>query len=470
MSSKVPPHNLEAEQSILGSLMLEPNSWEAAGSVIISDDFYVPANRRIFAVMQDLALRNRPIDIISVSNLLQEKQELDGLGGHAYLAHIVHSTPTAAHLESWVEIVRSKALLRRLIRVSTETIEKASSETIESTEKFLDEVEGEIFKLSDRTRSSGLVGSAELVRSSIDRLMALSERGADFIGIPTGFHKFDKLTAGLQGGDLIIVAARPSMGKTAFSLNLAQHVSLRENKSVAFFSLEMGKEQLMTRMLASEAKVNLTDLRIGNVGETAWPKLIEKASKIADARLFIDDTSGISPLEIRAKCRRLKAQHGLDLIMIDYLQMMTLKQKTDNRQHEVAEMSRMLKTMAKELNVPVVALAQLSRAVESRSDRRPMLSDLRESGSIEQDADIVMMLYREDYYDRENPEVKGISELIIAKHRNGPTDTVRLRFEGQYSRFSNLEEGVGDHPLPPPPPNPQANHLRRVPTQRAGNA
>lgn len=468
MSIRIPPHNIEAEQSILGGLMVDPFAWDQASSILTEEDFYKVAHRKIYLVIAELYAKNQPIDIITVSNLLTDKKELDAIGGASYLAEVMNSTPTAAHIESYSKIVHEKALLRKLIHMSSEIAEKSFGESYESVEKFLDEVEGQIFAITEKKKTQGLVGAAELIKDSMNRLTDLFEKKVDFTGVTSGFTQLDKMTSGFQPGELTIIAARPSMGKTAFSLNVAQNVVLREKKSLAYFSVEMGKEQLMMRLLASEAKVNLSDLRVGHLSDNAWPRLIDKASKMAEARLFIDDTSGISPFEIRAKCRRLKAQHGLDMIMIDYLQLMDLKQRVESRERAVSEISRTLKAIAKELQVPVVALAQLNRGVEGRSDRRPMLSDLRESGSIEQDADVIMMLFREDYYDRENPEVKGLSEVIIGKQRNGPTGTVRLKWEAQIGRFSNLEEGRGEHPLPPPPPSP--NQIRRGGMSPSGNA
>jgi replicative DNA helicase len=454
IAARVPPQNLEAEMSVLGGLMVDPLAFDTASSILSEDDFYKPAHRKIYAAIAELYVKNQPVDIITVSNLLTEKRELEAIGGASYLAEVMNATPTAAHIEFHAKIVNEKALLRRLIRMSGEMVEKAYSESFENVESFLDEVEGQIFNITEKQKTQGLVGAAELIKESINRLTELAERKTDITGVASGFKMLDKMTSGFQPGELTIIAARPSMGKTAFSLNIAQHVVLREKKSLAYFSVEMDKKQLMMRMLASEARVNSADLRVGSLADNAWPRLIDKASKMAEARLFIDDTSGISPFEIRAKCRRLKAQHGLDIIMIDYLQLMSLKQKVDNREREVAEISKTLKAVAKELQVPVLALAQLNRATENRGDRRPNIGDLRESGSIEQDADIIMMLFREDYYDRENPEIRGISEVIVGKQRNGPTGTVRLRWESNIGRFSDLDEGAGDHPLPPPPAQP----------------
>ncbi len=449
MAIRIPPHNLEAEQSILGGLMVDPLAYDEAAGIITENDFYKVAHRKIYAAITELAAKSQPIDIITVSNHLTDRKELEAIGGPAYLAEVMNSTPSAAHIGTYCKIVHEKSLMRMLIHMSGEMVEKAYDESYESVESFLDEVEGKIFSITEEKKTQGLVGAAELIKDSMNRLTELFENKKEYTGIPSGFKVLDKMTSGFQPGEITIIAARPSMGKTAFSLNIAQHIILREKKSLAYFSVEMGKEQLMMRMLASEARVNLSDLRIGNLTDNAWPRLIDKASKMAEARLFIDDTSGISPFEIRAKCRRLKAQHGLDIIMIDYLQLMDLKQKVESRERAVSEISKTLKAIAKELKIPVVALAQLNRGVEGRAEKKPMLSDLRESGSIEQDADVIMMLYREDYYERDNADAKGRSEVIIAKQRNGPTGTVHLRWEAHIGRFVDLDEG-GGHPLPPP--------------------
>lgn len=467
MAIRIPPHNLEAEQSILGGLMVDPYAFDQASAHISENDFYKPAHRKIYSAISELYAKSQPIDIITVSNLLTDKHELDGIGGPAYLAEVMNSTPTAAHVETYAKIVKEKSLLRTLIHMSGEIVEKAYEESYENVEAFLDEVEGQIFSITEKQKTQGLVGAAELIKDSMNRLTDLFERKVEFTGVESGFKSLDKMTSGFQPGEMTIIAARPSMGKTAFSLNIAQHIVLRSKKSLAYFSVEMGKEQLMMRMLASEARVNLSDLRVGHLSDNAWPRLIDKASKMAEARMFIDDTSGISPFEIRSKCRRLQAQHGLDIIMIDYLQLMDLKQKVESRERAVSEISKTLKAVAKELKVPVIALAQLNRGVEGRSDRRPMLSDLRESGSIEQDADVIMMLFREDYYDRDNPEVKGLSEVIIGKQRNGPTGTVKLRWEANIGRFVDPEGGGGEHPLPPPPAQPIQMRRNPKPTANA---
>lgn len=318
-------------------------------------------------------------------------------------------------------------------------------------DNFLDNIEGEVFKVAESKNVSGLIDASELVRMSIEKIEQMAANKEKITGLAMGFTELDEMTAGLQPGEMTIVAARPSMGKTAFSLNIALHAALAEKKKVAYFSVEMGKESVMVRLLASAARVQLGSIKTGMLDDRGWPRLIEKAAALSETGLFIDDTAGISPFEIRAKCRRLKAKYGLDLIMIDYLQLMDLKQKVEGRQQEVSEISKLLKSIAKELQVPIIALAQLNRGVEGRNDKRPMLSDLRESGSIEQDADIIMMLYREDYYNRDNPDIKGIAEVIVGKHRNGPTGTVRLRWRPEFGIFENLVTGP-DAPMPDTPP------------------
>ena len=463
MRNRVPPHNLDAEQSVLGALMADPYCWDQVASVITEEDFYHASHQKIFLAIRELYSKSRPVDIITVSNYLSEKKELDSIGGPTYLAEVINSTPTTAHAGSHAKIVRDKALLRKVIHLCSGYVEKSFDEAFDDVESFVDTMEAELYSLSDKKEGQGLVGAAELIKTSIDKLTELFHNKPDTTGVGSGFTQLDKMTSGFQPGELTIIAARPSMGKTAFSLNIAQHAAVRLGKSVAYFSVEMAKDQLMMRLLASEARINLSDLRVGNIQDSAWPRLIDKASKLADTKLYIDDSSGISPFEIRAKARRLKATHGLDLIMIDYLQLMDLKQKVESRERAVSEISKSLKALAKELQIPVIALAQLNRGVEGRSDRRPMLSDLRESGSIEQDADVIMLLYREDYYDRENSEVRGQSEVIIGKQRNGPTGTVKLKWDASVGRFTDLEAGGGDHPMPPPPPPPNGKMRNYAP-------
>lgn len=450
MENRLPPQNIDAEKSILGGLMLEQEVWDDVSELLIEDDFYKPAHRKIYAAIRDLHRREMPSDLVTVSNLLMEKGELESLGGAAYLAEMIDQTPSTANIATYAKIVQEKSLLRKVIHASQEFVDKAYTQDFENLENFLDGMEAKVFQLAESKSSVGLTDASELVKISLDKIESLYGSQLTVTGVPTGFQELDELTAGLHPGELIVIAARPSMGKTALSLNIAVHAALKEKKKVAYFSVEMGKEQVMVRMLASTARIRLSDLRVGKLDDQAWPRLINTAAAISETGLFIDDTSGISPFEIRAKARRMKAKYGLDLIMIDYLQLMSMKQRFENREREVSEISKLLKSIAKEMQVPVIALAQLNRGVEGRSDRRPMLSDLRESGSIEQDADVIAMIYREDYYNKENPEIKGIAEIIVAKQRNGPTDTVKLKWLPEYGIFDNLIRGP-DAPMPDAP-------------------
>lgn len=454
MEMRTPPNNTDAEKSILGGLLVQPEAFEVVSEILSPTDFYKLVHQKLYQVMMELHNRREPIDIVTVSNALKSKKELEQIGGAAVLAEIMNEGPTAINIEQYSRIVKEKSLLRKLIKANTEILDSAYDGGYENIDAFIDEAEGKIFGIGQqREVSGGLVGAAELIKISIDKLTELSTKKQDIIGVPTGFTPLDKMTAGFQSGDMIIIAARPSMGKTAFSLNVALNASLHMQKSVAYFSVEMGKEQLMMRMLATEARVNMSDLRVGRIKDNDWPRLIDKASKLGEAKLYIDDTSGISPQEIRSKARRLKQQHGLDMILVDYLQIMKLRTRIESREREVAEISRSLKAIAKELEVPVVALAQLNRGVEGRTgeSRKPVLSDLRESGSIEQDADVIMMLYREEYYEPDNPDIKGQADLLIRKHRNGPVGELKLKWEAQYGRFTDWQDSAPRGPVPPPP-------------------
>lgn len=453
MAARVPPQNLEAEQSILGSLMLDAEAWDQVSDILEPQDFYRPTNQTLFKAIKEMHSRSLPVDLITINNHLQANGELNTAGGNEYLVELVSRTVSSAHVEFYAKIVKEKSLLRKMIHASGELIEKAYSEDFPTVDHFLDEAEEKFYKLGEQKNNTGLAGPLELVRSSMTKIEELFKMKAEITGIATGLTYLDKMTSGLHGGELIIVAARPSMGKTAFSLNLAQHMAIKQKKTVAYFSLEMSQQAVMMRILASEARINMKELRSGKLADTAWPKLIHAAGLVSESQLYIDETSGLSPLELRSRCRRLKAQHGLDCIMIDYLQLMKLKERVESREREVSEISRTLKAIAKELDVPVIALAQLNRGVEGRTEKRPMLSDLRESGSIEQDADVIMMLYRDDYYDKDDPEKKGHAEVIIGKQRNGPTGTVKLAFEAEYGKFRDADPEPS-HPLPPPPQTP----------------
>lgn len=452
METRIPPQNIEAERSILGGLMLEQSAWDEVADLLVEEDFYKPSHRKVFAAIRDLNKRNQPTDLITVSNHLLSTAELDTIGGPSVLADMIDQTPSTANIASYAKIVQEKSLLRKLIQTGQGFVDRAYLQNFDDISGFLDSVEAEIFAVAEQKTTVGLTDASSLVKVSLEKLELLYTQKLSVTGIPSGFNELDDMTAGFQPGELIIVAARPSMGKTAFSLNIAVHAALREKKKVAYFSVEMGKEQVMIRLLSGAAKIRLSDLRVGSIDDKSWPRLINVAASMSETGLFIDDSSGISPFEIRAKARRMKAKYGLDLIMIDYLQLMSLKQRVENREREVSEISKLLKSIAKELQVPVIALAQLNRGVEGRSDRRPMLSDLRESGSIEQDADVIMMLYREDYYDRDNPEIKGLAEVIVAKQRNGPTDVVKLRWVPEYGLFENNITNFQPMPEAPPPP------------------
>lgn len=459
MNQKVPPQNLEAEQAVLGGLLMEAEAWDEVVDIVSEEDFYSPAHRMLFAAMKELHKRNSHVDLITINDLLMQKQQLDSIGGVKYLNEILESTTSTASIAGYAKIVKEKALLRQIIQMSQTTIEEAFS-SIEDVDGFLDRVEARVFQVAEQKNTNGLVDASELVKASLQKIEELYANKAAITGVPTGFNDMDEMTAGFQPGEMIILAARPSMGKTAFGLNVALHAALKEKKHVAFFSVEMGKESIMTRLLASAAKVRLSDIRIGHLDDKAWPRLINTAATLSDSGLFVDDTAGISPFEIRAKCRRMKKKYGLDMIMIDYLQLMSMKERYDSREREVSEISKLLKSIAKELKVPVIALAQLNRGVEGRTDKRPMLSDLRESGSIEQDADVIMMIFREDYYDRDNPDIKGIAEIIIGKQRNGPTGTVKLKWIPEFGLFDNhIPAPVAPMPdgPPPGPPMPQEN-------------
>jgi replicative DNA helicase len=453
MEPRLPPQNIDAEQSIIGGLMLEEEAWDEIADIIAAEHFYKSAHGKIFETIKKLKDKGQPVDIITVTNSLKERGEIDAIGGAGYLADIINRTPTAVNIASYAQIVVEKATLRRMIHTCSTVIEEAFSQSYESIGNFIDQVEAKVFAVAQNQSAKGLIGAGEIVKSSLEKIEELFINKAEITGVTSGFAELDRMTAGFQPGELIIIAARPSMGKTAFSLNIAQYAALRSRKSVAYFSVEMSKETLMMRILAGESKLDLGKLRVGQVSDSQWPKLINTAARVSEAPLFIDDTSGISPFEIRAKCRRLKAQHGLDMIMIDYLQIMDLKQKVESRERAVSEISKTLKAIAKELKVPVIALAQLNRGVEGRSDRRPMLSDLRESGSIEQDADVIMMLFREGYYDRENPEAQVEAEVIIGKQRNGPTGTVKLVWDAKTGSFGDFVPN-SDAPAPQAPQGP----------------
>lgn len=433
---RIPPQNLDAEQSTLGSMLLEKDAIYKGAELLRPNDFYREAHRVIFEVVVHLANKGEPVDMITVSEELKQRGMLDKVGGVAYLTQLANFVPTAANVEHYANIVAEKSLLRSIINVATNIV-KMGYEGSEEVDVILDRAEKDIFEISQKRNIKGFVSLRSILVETFERIEKLYESKGGVTGLPTGYPDFDRMTAGLQPSDLIILAARPSMGKTTFALNLGSYAAVELKIPSIIFSLEMSKEQLALKLLCSEAGVDNQRIRTGTLKDDDWPKLSHALGRLSDAMLFIDDSPGITAMEIRAKTRRIKAEHGLGLIIIDYLQLMQSRSRSENRQQEVSEISRSLKALARELDVPVIALSQLSRAVEQRTDKRPGLADLRESGSLEQDADIVGFLYRDDYY---NPETdrKNITELIIAKQRNGPVGTVDFYFQKEFSKFQSL--------------------------------
>jgi replicative DNA helicase len=435
---RIPPQNLEAEQSILGGILLDNQGLNAVMEVLSAREFYSDSHRRIFEAIISLSNRSEPIDLITLSNILKDQKQLDKVGGAAYLAGLVDNVPSAANIAHYAKIVKEKAILRGLINTATDILSKTYDAGAD-VDTVLDEAEHAIFEISENKIRPAFFPIKDIIKDSFRAIEDLYARKELVTGVPTGFDKVDDLTSGLQNSDLIIIAGRPSMGKTAFALNIAQHVSTQRSIPVCLFSLEMSKEQIAMRMLASTAKVDSQRIRKGFLGETDWPKLTTAAGSLSEAPLFIDDSAGITVLEMKAKARRLKADKGLGLVIIDYLQLMRSGGRKDSREQEISEISRSLKGLAKELNVPVIALSQLNRQVEVRTNRRPQMADLRESGAIEQDADVIAFIYRDEVYNKaeDNPE-KGIAEVIIAKQRNGPIGMVKLAFLEKYTSFENL--------------------------------
>jgi replicative DNA helicase len=436
---KLPPQSVEMEQSVLGAILQDNHALVRVLEVLQERDFYQDAHRWIFQTMIELFQDNIPIDVLTVTERLRKKGRFDVAGGAAYLVELVEMVPTAAHVLHHAQVVREKSILRALIQTAT-TIVTESYEDAEDVDTLLDRAEQAIYEIGQRKTTAGFVHINTILKGSFRRLEQLFERKELITGLATGLTEFDKRTAGLQPSDLIIIAARPGVGKTSFGLNIAEHVGIHVHRPVAIFSLEMSKEQLVIRFLCSQAKVDSSKLRTGFLSREDWPILTKAASLLSEAPIYIDDTPGLSALDIRAKARRLKVELGdLALIIVDYLQLMQTRGRIENRQQEISGITRSLKALAKELNVPVIALSQLSRAVEQRKPPKPQLSDLRESGAIEQDADVVGLIYRDDVYNEDSPD-KGIAEINIAKQRNGPTGTVRLAFLGAYTRFENLAE------------------------------
>jgi replicative DNA helicase len=438
--SKLPPQNIEAEQSILGAILIDNNALPKTLEILDPEDFYKLSNRKIFNAMTELFDKNEPIDLITLTDYLRKKDDLEAIGGISYLSSLVDMIPTAANVKYHSHIVREKALLRGLLRSANEIAGKVYEDNLDA-EDLVDYAEKSIFDISDKRVKASFVSLKEVIKSSFEMIEHLYDKKETVTGVPSGFKDLDDLTTGFQKGDLIVVGGRPSMGKTAFTLNVAQHVGLDMREPVAIFSLEMSKEQLALRMLCSEAMVNSNSIRKGFIKKEDWHKLTSAASNLTGAPIFIDDSSAITVLELRAKARRLKMEHGLSLVVVDYLQLMKGKGSFERREQEISDISRSLKGLAKELHVPVIAVSQLNRSVESRRPPKPMLADLRESGAIEQDADVILFLYRDEVYNKDNPANKGKAEVDIAKQRNGPAGvTVHLAYISHCTRFMNMTD------------------------------
>ncbi len=441
MLDRIPPQNIEAEQAVLGAMLIEREAISKVAEMLRPEDCYREAHRLIFNAMSELFNKNDAVDMVTVIEFLRKSDKLEAAGGLSYITSLANSVPTAANVLYHAKIVEEKALLRQLINAAT-NIASSGYEGSEEVASILDTAEKTILAVSSRKMGGDFTPIKSIIFDAFNKIEQLYASKGSITGLSTGFKDLDRLTSGLQPSDLILIAARPSMGKTAFVLNIAQHIGIKEKKAVAFFSLEMSKEQLVQRMLCAESTIDSQRLRIGELEANDWTKLVSGADRLSAAPIFIDDTSGITVMELRSKARRLKIEYDLQLIIIDYLQLMQGSGKgkgSENRQQEISEISRSLKGLAREIGVPVIALSQLSRSVESRQVKKPMLSDLRESGSLEQDADIVAFLYRDDYYNPDS-EQKNITEVIIAKHRNGPVDTVQLFFLKQFTKFSDLSK------------------------------
>ncbi|MBI5447749.1 MAG: replicative DNA helicase [Gammaproteobacteria bacterium] len=446
---KIPPHSLEAEQSVLGGLMLANASWDTIYELVREKDFYRHNHRLIFRTMEELASRDLPFDVITIAESLKKVNELENAGGEIYLFELSKNTPSTANIKAYAQIVREHSLLRQLITVAQDVANSAFHTEGRPSSELIDAAESKIFAIAEQhLRGAGPVNIKNLLARATERIDTLFHSNQSITGLSTGYADLDNMTSGLQEGDLIIIAARPSMGKTTFAMNIAEHAAIKTTKPVLIFSLEMPGDALAMRMISSLGRIDQHRLRTGKLDDEDWPRISSAVSVLSEAKMFIDDTPSLSPAELRVRARRIAKEHGqLGLIAIDYLQLMTVPgYKKDNRVAEISEISRALKSIAKELNVPVIALSQLNRSLEQRTDRRPVMSDLRESGAIEQDADIILFIYRDEVYNEESPD-KGSAEILIAKQRNGPIGKIRLTFMGQFTRFENFLDnryGSGD--------------------------
>lgn len=438
---KTPPFSIEAEQSVLGGLMLDNNAWDRVVDRITEEDFYRSDHRLIFNAMAELARLNKPFDVLTVADTLKNKQKLEDAGGEVTLYTLAKNTPSAANISAYADIVRERSILRQLISITTEITSLGYQPDGLTSTEILDMAEQRIFKIAEQgSRGSGPASLQHYLAIATDRIDTLYHSDDAFPGVPTGFTDLDAMTSGFAFGDLVIIAGRPSMGKTAFSMNIAENVALNNDKPVLVFSMEMPGEALGLRMMSSLGRIDQHRIRTGKLNDDDWPRVTSAVSMLSEANMFIDDTPALSPTEVRARARRVAREHGLSMIVLDYLQLMQIPGYKEGRTNEISEISRSLKAIAKELNIPVVALSQLNRSLEARNDRRPVMSDLRESGAIEQDADIIAFIYRDEVYHEDSPD-KGTAEIIIAKQRNGPTGKVRVTFLGQYTRFENFTQG-----------------------------
>ncbi|MDQ6753413.1 MAG: replicative DNA helicase [Actinomycetota bacterium] len=439
--ARTPPQDLVAEQSVLGGMMLSKDAIADVVEVLRGNDFYRPSHESIYEAILDLYGRGEPADAVTVADELTKRGEIARIGGPAYLHQLIQSVPTAANAGFYAEIVGERAVLRRLVNAGTKIVQLGYANDGE-VEDIVNAAQAEVYAVAERRTAEDYVVLKDVMESTVDEIEASGHRGQGMTGVPTGFYELDELTNGLHPGQMIVIAARPAVGKSTFALDWARSAAIKHNLATVVFSLEMGRNELAMRLLSAEATISLQDLRKGTIKDDQWSKIATTMGRMNDAPLFIDDSPNMSLMEIRAKCRRLKQQHDLKLVVLDYLQLMSSGKKVESRQQEVSEFSRALKLLAKELQVPVVALSQLNRGSEQRTDKKPMVSDLRESGSIEQDADMVILLHREDIYDKESPRA-GEADVIVAKHRNGPTKTIVVGFQGHYSRFSNMAADSG---------------------------
>jgi replicative DNA helicase len=443
---RVPPHSIDAEQAVLGGLMLDERAWERIADKLSEDDFYRKDHRLIFRAIGELSNKNMPCDAVTLGEWFDSNGLAELVGGSSYVVQLANSTPSAANITAYAEIVREKSILRQLIDAGTEIVGDGFQPEGRSSQEILESAEKKVFDIAESGArgKKGYVPMRKAVQEAFQILHQRYESKGSVTGLATGFADLDEMTAGLQPSDLIIVAARPSMGKTALAVNMAEHAALKSRKAVAIFSMEMSASQLAFRLISSLGRINQQHLRTGDIHEEEWPRVTSAITLLADAKIFIDDTPALSPAELRARARRLKREHDLGLIVIDYLQLMAVPGNKENRATEISEISRSLKAMAKEMNIPVIALSQLNRSLEQRTDKRPVMADLRESGAIEQDADVILFIYRDEYYNQESSD-KGQAEIIIGKQRNGPTGMVKLTFLGQYTRFESIASEAHGH-------------------------